>query len=98
MRFKSYRGIKRSYADQGYIYFVSRHYAALSERRRAYIDELCYEIGGDDKWKALRAAVTEGNTLQWDAMHGNMDASALWRMCEKYYSRFDIGVFDPEMK
>ncbi len=97
MRLKYHRSIPRSQSDQVYIYCVSRRYATLSQRRREYVDALCYEIGGPDKWKTLRAAVTEGNTLRWDAMHGNMDESTLWRMCEKYYRMFDIRMFDPEM-
>lgn len=46
-RFKFRRGVRRSYDEQGYCYFVCRSYARLGKGERARIDELIHRAGGE---------------------------------------------------
>lgn len=46
-RFKYRRGIRRSYVEQGRIFFACRNYGKLSRREQQQIEALIHQVGGE---------------------------------------------------
>lgn len=84
-RYKS--KIPISYNRQGYIFFTSRMYASLPQRRRQKICELCTEHGGEYA-DALREFVTTDLGATAVCMRYNLSRSTLERAVRRYYEGF----------
>ena len=84
-RYKS--GIAVSYARQGYIFFTSRLYKDLPEKRRQKIRELCAEHGGEYA-AALMEFVTTDRGETAICMQYNLSPSTLKRAVRRYYEGF----------
>lgn len=84
-RFK--RSIPVNYDRQGYIYFTSRIFRDLPERKRQEILDLCQECGGEYR-DALLEFVTTDATATEICMKHNVSRSTLERAVRRYYTRF----------
>lgn len=84
-RFK--RSIPVNYDRQGYIYFTSRLFRDLPERKRQEILDLCQECGGEYR-DALLEFVTTDATATEICMKHNVSRSTLERAVRRYYTRF----------
>ena len=80
-------GIDVSYERQGYIYFASRLYKDLPEKRRQKIRELCEEHGGEYA-AALMEFVTTDRGETGICMQYNLAPSTLQRVVRRYYEGF----------
>lgn len=84
-RFK--KSIPLPYHRQGYIYFMSRKYAELTERQRDRIDGLCAEAGGEYA-AALLEFVTTDNGEVAICMKHHVSDQTLRRCVRRYYLAF----------
>lgn len=81
------RSIPLSAERQGYIYYVSRLYRELPEKKRAVIDELCKRAGGEHA-EAVKAFVTTNEGKTGICMRYYLSESTLERCIRKYYMEF----------
>lgn len=86
-RYKS--KIPISYTRQGYIFFTSRMYQDLPEKRKQKIRELCAEHGGEYAGALLEFVTTDlGATMV--CMRHNLSRSTLERVVRRYYEGFPV--------
>ena len=85
--FRHQKSIPLSYERQGYIYFTSRMYAELPERRRRKIRELCTEHG-DEYADALLEFMTTDQGETEICMRYNLSQSTLRRAKRRCYEGF----------
>ena len=84
-RFK--RSVPVSYDRQGYIYFVSRLYKDLTQKRKDTILNLCLECGGEYH-RALFEFVTTDLGATNVCMQHHLSRSTLERAVRRYYENF----------
>lgn len=75
------------YWQQGYAYFVSHRYAALSEERRQQIDALCRECGGEYA-EALHDYMTRDLSAAAVCRKHFISERTLMRAVNRYYLKF----------
>ena len=85
--FRYKKSINVPYDRQGYIYFLSRSYRELPERKREIIRNLCRECGGEYN-QALLDFVTGGEGAVVVCMRHHLSESTLERAVKKYYEAF----------
>lgn len=85
--FRYKRGIKEGYDRQGYIYFTSRQYKAMSKEDREKIRQLCIQSGGEH-YRELLEFVTTDATATAIGMKYCISKATLYRAVRKYYESF----------
>ena len=85
--FRYQKSIPLSYERQGYIFFTSRMYAELPERRRQKIRKMCAEHGGEYADALLEFMTTDQGETKVCARH-NLSPSTLRRAKRRYYEGF----------
>ncbi len=85
--FKYKPGINVSYDRQGYIYFYSMGYNYANRDKRAVIDGLCQEYGGEH-WEALREFMTTEHTATVVCRRCYLSRATLYRAVKRYYEGF----------
>lgn len=86
--FRYKRGIRLSYARQGYIYFTSLHYSALSEQQQETIRRLCIDAGGVNSEALFEFVTTEKTATEICIRHFIASRTTLYRAAAKYYLSF----------
>lgn len=81
------RGIPVDYNTQGYIYFVSLMYCALSAPEQERIDALCETAGGQYR-DALFAFVTTNAGYEECCRRHYISQAQLYRIVRRYYILF----------
>jgi hypothetical protein len=85
--FRYKRSVNVSYERQGYIYFTSRAYHDLGERRQEKLRELCDRCGGEYSEALLEFVTTDEGALAVCMRH-HLSQSTLERVVKKYYEAF----------
>ena len=83
-KFKYLPSVKKSYEQQGEIFFACRNYARQPEALRAKIDALIAEAGGEHA-AALRAYLTTCASWERVTMEYYVSASTLDRIRRRFY-------------
>lgn len=76
-----------SYNRQGYIYFISKMYGSLPQRRQQKIRELCKKHGGEYA-DALLEYMTTDASLTAVCMRHYLSPSTLDKVVRRYYMGF----------
>lgn len=84
-KFKMLPSVKKSYEEQGEIFFACRNFARQDERVREKIVTLCREAAGEYA-PALFAYLTTGDSWQEVTMRHNISDRTLDRCRWKFYS------------
>ena len=79
--------VKRSYDEQGYIFFFTRLYPQLPQEDRESIESLCKSVAGDS-WEALLDFIRSDDYKAKVAMKHNVSRRTLIRWRAEYYTRF----------
>lgn len=85
--FRYKRSIDVDYDRQGLIYFTSRMYRQLPERRQQKILNLCLACGGE-YYQALFEFVTSDATATAVCVRHHLSRSTLERAVKRYYENF----------
>lgn len=85
--FRYKKSINVPYDRQGYIYFLSRSYRELPERRQEGIRKLCEECGGEYSQALLEFVTTSAGAAAVCLRH-HLSESTLERVVKKYYEAF----------
>lgn len=85
--FRYKKSINVPYDRQGYIYFLSRSYRELPERRKEIIRDLCEECGGEYSEALLEFVTTSAGAVAVCMRH-HLSESTLERVVKKYYETF----------
>lgn len=86
--YKFKRGIPVDYDTQGYIYFISRRYASLTDSARKRIDNMC-NVAGGEYGKALFAFVTTNAGYEECCRRHYISQAQLYRIVRRYYILFN---------
>ena len=86
-RYKRSLAGRVSYARQGYIYYISRMYPELSERKQERIRELCQRAGGEYA-QALLELVSTDVSITAASMRHHVSRATLERAVRRYILRF----------
>ena len=81
------KGIGISYDRQGYIYFASRMYRELPERKRKKLEDLCARCSGEHRQALLEFVTTDAGAEAVCQRH-YLSRSTLHRMVRRYYEEF----------
>lgn len=84
-RFK--KSVDADYNRQGYIYFTSRNYQNLPEKRQRKIADLCLRAG-EEYHAALFEFVTTDAGATAVCMRHHLSQSTLERAVRRYYEQF----------
>jgi hypothetical protein len=79
--------VKRSYDEQGYIFFFTRLYPQLPQEDRECIENLCKSIAGDS-WEALLEFIRSDDYKTKVSLDHNVSCRTLIRWQAEYYTRF----------
>jgi hypothetical protein len=84
-KFKLLRSVKKSYEEQGYIFFCCRNYGQQPQKLQARIDKLCEQAGGEHA-AALKAMLCSAisSVAVCDAYH--LSEATLNRVRNRFYS------------
>lgn len=82
--FRKMRGIRKSYIEQGLIYFTCQNYNTCTRREREKIEGICMRAGGAD-YAALFEVITTRRTIKEIAERHHVSESGLYRMRKKFY-------------
>lgn len=85
--FRYKKGIRVSYARQGYIYFTSLLYPELTEAERERIRKICRKAGGEYAGALLEFVTTEAGADKVCRKH-YLSRSTLYRAVRRYYETF----------
>ena len=78
---------KRTFDEQGYIFFTTRLYPVLPKEDRESIESLCQGIAGA-AWKALLSYIRGEDCWQKKAIEHGVSPASLRRWKVKYYDKF----------
>ena len=87
LRFRYNPKINISYDRQGYIYFTSKMYKNLPQKRKQEIWSLCKECGGAYAAALLKFVTTDLSQTAVCMSH-NLSSSTLRRSVRRYYESF----------
>ena len=84
-RFKYLTSVKKSYVEQGKIYFLCQTYRHLTDEERKQIDALCERAGGEYA-QALREFMCTQANWQAVCMEHALSSATLERIRRKFYN------------
>lgn len=84
MSFKKMPSVKKSYNEQGYIYFTTHTYYSQPNDVKAKIDNICGKVG-KYHYKALFRAITTDEPLERIARENYISARNLRRLRTAFY-------------
>lgn len=79
--------VKRSYDEQGYIFFFTRLYPQLPQEDREWIEALCKDIAGKS-WTALLDYIRSDDYKTKVALKNNISVMTLNQWRAEYFTRF----------
>ena len=82
--FRYKREIGVNYADQGFIYFLSRRYQLLPSEKKGLIRQVCREAAGSDHKAVCEYVTTDSDSTHVCTRHA-LSESTLERMVRRYY-------------
>lgn len=85
--FRPKQSLQLSYERQGYIYFTSKNYKALSKEKKQRIDELCLKAGGEYHMALFEYVTTDASVTKICLSH-HIDDNTLHRAVNRYYMEF----------
>ena len=83
-RFKFLPSVKKSYEQQGEIFFTCLNYARQPAEVRTILDRLCFEAAGEHA-AALHAYLTTRASWEQVTMRYNLSSSTLDRIRRRFY-------------
>ena len=87
-RFK--KSVKRSYAEQGYIYYISKMYDDLPRRGKETIWRAAFKAGGEPYLFALFEYVTTYTSPEKICSKYYMSRGTLQRCVKRYFEIFPV--------
>ena len=88
MKFKYRPSFDIPYKKQGLIYFTCVNFSNLASDGQHKINNMCLDIGGK-YYEPLFLAITTEENIRALAFRYFMDESILWRLCKKFYQKWD---------
>lgn len=86
-RFVWLRSIKKSYAEQGKIFFQCLNYKNEPRATKEKIDRLCREVGGEYE-KALKEYLTDNADMQYISTRYYLSVATLDRLRKAFYEKW----------
>jgi glutathione peroxidase-family protein len=87
MSFKKLRSVKKTYDQQGLIYFTCKNFKKLSEQEQEKIKMLCENVGGEYS-SALFELMTTSKSVINISMTYYVSTNVLYTLRAKFYDKW----------